>query len=80
MNKQNKQTHRHTQQYGGYQKEEGSGEGKRVNRVKYMMMEGDQTLGAEHTLQYTNEALQNGIPKTYMMLLNQCYLNNLINK
>ena len=29
-----------------------------------MVMEGDQTLGSEHTIQYTDDVLQNYVPET----------------
>lgn len=51
---------------------------KRVNRVKYMMTEGDYTLGSECTTQYTDAALWNCIPETDIMLLTIVTLINLI--
>ena len=32
-------------------------------------MEGDLTLGGEHTIQYTDDGLQNHTPETYIILL-----------
>ena len=53
MNKQEKQTtHRHRQQYGGYQREGVSG---LVKGVKYMAAEGDLTLGGGHTMPYIGD-------------------------
>ena len=37
-------------------------------------MEGDQTLGGEHTMQYIGNLLQNCTPETYDVS-KQCYLN-----
>ena len=34
-----------------------------------MEMEGDLTLGDEHTVQYTDDVLQKCIPETYIILL-----------
>ena len=34
-----------------------------------MVMEGGVTWGGEHTIQYTNDVLQNCTPDTYMILL-----------
>ena len=34
-----------------------------------MVMEGDQTFGGEHTIQYTDDILQNGTPEIYIILL-----------
>ena len=34
-----------------------------------MAMEGDLTLGGEHTIQYTDNVLENCIPETYVILL-----------
>ena len=33
------------------------------------MVEGDLTWGGEHTIQYTDDVLQNCTPETYMLLL-----------
>ena len=46
---------RHTQQYGGYQKARRWGRMKQMKGIKYMEMEGDQTLGGEYTMQYTDD-------------------------
>ena len=43
-----------------------------------MGMEGDLTLGGEHTMQYTDGVLQNCTLKTYMILLTNITLINLI--
>ena len=50
----NKTPHRHRQQCGGYQNKRGVEEMKSVKGVSYMVMEGDLTLGDEHTMQYTD--------------------------
>ena len=34
-----------------------------------MVTKGDQTLDDKHTIQYTNDVLQNGIRETYIVLL-----------
>ena len=34
-----------------------------------MVMEGDLTWGGEHTIQYTNDVLQNFMPEIYIILL-----------
>ena len=34
-----------------------------------MVMEGDMTWGGEHTIQYTDDVLQNCTPETYIVLL-----------
>ena len=34
-----------------------------------MVMEGDLTWGGEHTIQYTDDVLQNCTPETYTILL-----------
>ena len=34
-----------------------------------MVMGGDLTWGGEHTIQYTDDGLQNCIPETYIILL-----------
>ena len=39
------------------EREGGWGRIKRVKGVKYTVMEGDQTLGNEHTMQYIDDAL-----------------------
>ena len=69
----NKQSHR--QQYSGYQGRRGWGEEKRVKKVKYTVMEGDMTVGGEHTMQYTDDALQSCILATYMSLNNVTPVN-----
>ena len=43
-----------------------------------MVMEGDLTLGAEDTGQYTDDVFQNDIPETYMSFKNNVTLINLI--
>lgn len=48
---------------------ERSGRMKREKRIKYMMMEGDLTLGSEHAMQYTDDVSQNCTPKIYIILL-----------
>ena len=53
----NKETHRHGQKFSGYQRERGGGKVIRVKKVKYMMMDRNLTLGGEHTMQYTDDAL-----------------------
>ena len=45
-------THRHGQQYGGYQREVCW-----VKRVKYVVTEGDLTFNAKHTMQYADDVL-----------------------
>lgn len=41
-----------------------------------MMMEGDQTLGREHTMQYTGDILENCTLETYNVT-NKCHSNKL---
>ena len=41
-------------------------------------MEGDFTWGGEHTIQCTDDALQNGTPETYIILLTNVNLINSI--
>ena len=48
---------------------------KRVKGVKYMVTEGDQTLGGENTMEYTDNILQNFIPEMYMLLTNVTPIN-----
>ena len=43
-------------------------------------MEGDLTLGTEHTIQYKNDVLQNCTPKTYIILLTNVTPINSIKK
>ena len=43
-------------------------------------MEGNLTWGGEHTIQYTNDVLQNCTPETYIILLNNSTPINSINK
>ena len=38
-----------------------------------MMTEGDQTLGGEHTLQHTDNILQNCMLETQYNVINQCH-------
>ena len=42
---------------------------KRVKGVKYMVMEGDKSLGGEHTMRCADGVLCNCILKTYVILL-----------
>ena len=42
-------------------------------------MEGDLTWGGEHTIQYTDDALQNSTPETYRILLTNVTPINSIN-
>ena len=49
-----------------------------VKGVKYVMMEGDQSLSGEHTMQYTDVLLQNCIPETDVILLTNVTPINLI--
>ena len=44
-----------------------------------MVVEGDLTLGGEHTIQYTDIILQNYTLETYIILLTNIFLINLIN-
>ena len=46
---------------------------KRVKGVKYMVMEGDQTLGTKHTTEYADVVLYSCTPEIYV--INQYYLN-----
>ena len=46
------------------------GWGKEINGVKYMVIEGDLTLGGEHSMEYINDVLYNCTLKTYIILLN----------
>ena len=55
MYKQDKQTKTYRLQYGGYHEERGKQ--KRLKGVKYMVIDGDLTLGEKHTMQYTNDVL-----------------------
>ena len=43
-----------------------------------MVMKGDQTLGGEHTIQYTDDVLQNCALETYKILLTSVNPINLI--
>ena len=45
-----------------------------------MVMEGDLTWGGEHTVQYTDDVLQNCIPETYIILLTNATLINSVKK
>ena len=40
-----------------------------------MVIEGDLTWGGEHTIQYTDDVLQNCIPETLYNSINQSYPN-----
>ena len=40
-----------------------------------MVREGDLTLGGEHTIQYTDDILQNCTPEAYIILFNQHHPN-----
>ena len=44
-----------------------------------MVMEGDVIWGGEHTIQYTNDILENYTLETYIILLNYLTPVNLIN-
>ena len=50
------------------EEKESTGRMKRVKGVKYTV-KGDQTLGSEHRMQCTDDALQNFTLETYAMLL-----------
>ena len=56
---------------GGIEKDKGGG-------VKQMEIEEGLTLGGEHTMQYTEDVLQNCIFETYIILLTKVTLRNLI--
>ena len=43
-------------------------------------MEGDLTWGGEHTIQYTDDVLQNCTPETYITLLTNVTPVNIIKK
>ena len=45
---------------------------------KYMVIEGNLTLGGEHTMQYRDDILQNCTPETYIILLTNVTPINLI--
>ena len=45
-----------------------------------MAMEGDLTWGGEHTVQYTDDVLQNYMPETYIILLNHVTAINSVKK
>ena len=45
-----------------------------------MVIEGDLTWGGEHTIQYTDDVLQNCTPETYIILLTNVTLINSIKK
>lgn len=68
--------HRRRQEYGAYQR--GKGEESKAN--KYTETEGDQTLGVEHTVQYTDNILTNCTLKTYIMLPINVFTINIIKK
>ena len=74
------ETHRHRQQYGGYQKEGSSRGMVKVKGHKYMVMEEDLTLGGGHTMQYTDHILNKCTLDTYMILLTNVTTINLILK
>ena len=44
-----------------------------------MVMEGDVTWGGEHTIQYTDDVLQNCTPEIYIMLLSNNNLYHVVN-
>ena len=48
---------------------EGGGEGLKVTNVKYMVMEGDLTMGGEHTIRYTDDVLYKCTLEIYTILL-----------
>lgn len=50
----------------------------RVGGVKYMIMEGDLTLGGEYIIQYTADVLQNSTLETYIILSSSVTPINLI--
>ena len=52
---------------------------KRVKGVKYMVT-GDFTLGVEYTMQHTDDVLQNCTLETYIIILTNVTLINLIKK
>ena len=45
-----------------------------------MVMEGDLTWGGEHTMQYTDDILQNCTPETYIILLTNVTPMNSVKK
>ena len=51
---------------------EGGERVKRAKGVKYIVTEGDQALGGEYTMQYTDDVLQICTPDT-LNGINQCY-------
>ena len=53
---------------------------KRVKRGQMYVMEGEQTLGNEHTMQYTDDVLENCTLETCIMLLTNVTPMNLIKK
>ena len=46
--------------------------------VKYLVTEGNLTLGSEHTMQYTDYVLLNRTLETYIILLTSITLINLL--
>ena len=44
-----------------------------------MVIEGDQNMGGEDTMQYTNDVLQNFTPEHYMLLINVTQINSIKN-
>ena len=44
-----------------------------------MVIEGDQNMGGEDTMQYTNDVLQNFTPENYMLLINVTQINSIKN-
>ena len=58
---------------------EGGGMQKRVNGGQ-MVMEGDLTLSGEHTMQYTDDVLQNYTPEIYVILITNVIPINSIKK
>ena len=59
-------THRHRQQYDGYQR---GGDRRVVKGVKYMVTEDYLIYGGGHTMKYTDDVSQNCTLETYMILL-----------
>lgn len=45
------------------------GRAKGATGVKYMVMEEDQSLGGEHSMEYTDIVLQSCTPEIYIVLL-----------
>ena len=69
MNKNKQKIHRHRQQYSGYQSGRRWGRQRRLKGVKYNVTEGPLDLDGEHTMQYSDDALQNCTLAAYIILL-----------